>query len=125
MKNAYSQNGAQRLIPLIAKIHQEIRERSEAIRDLNIRLRQQRDASSSSSELQAALLNLHAELAIHKREIRLAKKELSRLGCHLDEENPFRVLIRGVDGEFESGFAWSPGEERLQTLAQSGPTEAA
>jgi hypothetical protein len=113
------------LIPLIAKIHEEIRERSEAIRDLNIRMRQLRSAPSSPSGLQQALLNVQAELASNKREIRLAKKELARLGCHLDDENPFRVLIRGVDGEFESGFAWSAGDEQLQALAQSGPTEAA
>ena len=125
MNNAYSQSGAQRLIPLIATIHQEIRERSEAIRDLNIRLRQQRGSSSNPSHRQAAILNLQAELSANKRELRMAKKELARLGCHLDEENPFRVLIRGLDGEFESGFAWSAGEEQLQTLAQSGPTEAA
>jgi Uncharacterized conserved protein (DUF2203) len=133
MKNAYNYIGAERLIPLIGTIHQEIRERSEAIRDINIRLHQLRnvlDAHGAADrrnarERELEELNLRADIASHKREIRFAKKELARLGCSLDQDNPFRVLIPGTDGEIENGYAWRVGDQRVQAFVQGGPTEAA
>ncbi len=127
MKNAYNYTGAERLIPLIRMIHREMRERSEAIRDLNIKLHQLRSNSAHSTPRarELAKLNIQADIASHKREIRFANKELERLGCAVDEENPFRVLIPGTNGEIENGYAWRVGDSRVRAFVQDDPTEVA
>lgn len=127
MKNAYNYTGADRLIPLIRVIHREIRDRSEAVRNINTQLHQLGKAgtrrSTRAHELEA--FGLQADRSNHKREIRVAKKELARMGCLLDEENPFRVLIPGTNGEIQSGYSWRVGENRVRAFAPDGPNQAA
>ena len=66
------------------------------------------------------LTDLRAMLATHRREIRLALGELDRLGCAVDEERPSRVLIPGLDGTLEGGYAWDRDEnDRLGELQLS------
>ena len=127
MKNAYDYNRAEKLIPLIQAIHRELRERSEAIRDLNIQLHQMRQGSQPLTREERVSRERHvqASLANHKREIRLANKELARFGCLIDEDNPFRVLIPGNSGEFRDGYSWRVGDEQVRALVQEGPNEAA
>jgi len=110
MRKAYDNRSADRLVPLLRNIHKELRERSDAVRRLENRVR-----NLSEQELDSTVFyNLQAELATHHRETRLAKKELARLGCALDESHPYRVLIPGVNGELEPGFAWALGDTRVQ-----------
>ncbi|MCB9914713.1 MAG: DUF2203 family protein [Planctomycetes bacterium] len=126
MKNAYNHEGAKRLIPLIEAIHRELRERAEALRDLNVRLHQLRNGRERLARRVRAMaeLNVRADIANQRRELRLAEKELKRLGCLLDEANPFRVLIPGRSGELTDGYAWRAGEEQLMNLVNDGPEAA-
>lgn len=126
MKNAYDYDRAERLIPLIQSIHRELRERSEAIRDLNIQLHQLRQSPrDDNADRSSRERLLQASIAAHKLEIRLANKELARFGCLVDEDNPFRVLIPGNSGEFRDGFSWRVGERRVRALLKDSPGSAA
>jgi hypothetical protein len=127
MYNAYDYTGADRLIPLIRMIHREMRERADAIRGINIQLHRQQSATSLGQPTLAEFseVNLLANLSNHKREIRKAEKELTRLGCCVDGDNPFRVLIPGANGEIENGYAWRVGDEKVSAVLQGGPGEAA
>lgn len=112
MKRAYQYDDADRLIPLLRSVQREIRERADAIRRLKSRLdRFPRKLRGSPDHLA-----LQAELASHMFETRLAKKELERLGCALDEAHPHRILIPGQSGELADGFTWSFGDNRVQAL---------
>jgi hypothetical protein len=48
----------------------------------------------------------------------MSERELDRLGCALDGERPFRVLIPGDDGVIESGFAWDLGDTRVHAIVE-------
>jgi hypothetical protein len=105
-RNAYDRQRAGRLVPLLRSISHEIRERSREIQGLELRLA---ELDADSAERDAG--ELQAQLAVHRRELRFAKKELDRLGCSIDESAPFRILIPGQDGELSHGYAWQPGDE--------------
>ena len=79
--------------PLLASIGREIAERSDALARLLVR--REREALAP-----AARAVLDAECATHRRELRLAHVELSRLGCQVVGSHPlvFRVDA-GADGE--------------------------
>jgi len=111
MKKAYDYRAAERLIPLLRNIQKEIRERSDAIRRAYVRIK---GLGNTRRSAEAAF---RAEISSHKREIRLARKELTRLGCLLDEASPHRVLIPGHDGTLDCGFAWEFGETTVQAVA--------
>lgn len=115
MKRAYDARNADQLIPLLRSVQREIRERADEIRGLRVRLT---NLTRGQGDVEATRA-LQAELANHKREIRLARKELERLGCAIDEERPERVLIPGVGGDLAAGFAWSFGEGHVQSSGDS------
>lgn len=117
MTRTYDSQGADQLIPLLRSVQREMRERADLIRGLRLRI----DKLAQDPDSQAALRALQAELANHKREIRLARKELERLGCAIDEERPERVLIPGDDGDLARGFAWSFGEGHVQDCNDDQP----
>ncbi|MDP6761302.1 MAG: DUF2203 family protein [Planctomycetota bacterium] len=112
MKKAYDNHSADSLIPLLRVIQREIRERSDAVRILENRLR----AFSLDQADSSAFLAVRAELSNHRREIRLSKKELERIGCALDAGQPNRVLIPGRNGELDAGFSWALGDTRVQAI---------
>lgn len=107
MKKAYDAESARRLVPFLQATHREIRERSDHVRRLENRLRLLGDDATESSPI-------HADLSLHRREIRQAKRDLSRLGCEVDEFGPFQVLIPGVDGRLENGYLWAPGDTQVR-----------
>jgi len=117
MKKAYDCLSADRLVPLLRNIYKELRERSDAVRRLENRVRNLSDRELDST----VFYNLQAELATHHHEVRMAKKELARLGCTLDESHPYRVLIPGANGELEQGFAWALGDTRVQAIPGGKP----
>ncbi|MDP6410919.1 MAG: DUF2203 family protein [Planctomycetota bacterium] len=112
MKNAYNNRSADRLIPLLRVIQREIRERGDAVRILENRL----GTFSIDQADSPAFLATRAELSNHRREIRLSKKELERIGCSLDAAQPNRVLIPGSNGEIGAGYSWALGDTRVQAI---------
>ena len=111
-RHSYDPERASALLPLLRSITAEIRERSEAIDALVLELqglghtRRARDRRGA----------IEADRSVQRRELRVARRELERLGCSLDEDHPLRVLIPGADGALDHGFAWSPLDEKLQSF---------
>ncbi len=104
-RSSYDRRGAEHLLPLIRSIASEISERSDAVEVLEERLLALR-GSWKDGKPSDDYLNLQSELSNQRRETRLSRLELARLGCTLDEDRPLRVLIPGMDGNFDSGYAW-------------------
>lgn len=98
----------ERLAPLLSSIATEIKERDRAIRDLETRL----DAFDSTRRAHRDEVGrIEATLSTHRRELRLAEKELTRLGWTVEDVVPVRLLHRGASGAsdvsfqlFETGF---------------------
>ena len=111
-RSSYDRRSAEHLLPLLRSIASEITERSDAIEALEERLLVLR-GSQKGGKPSNEFLNLQSELSSQRREARLSRLELARLGCTLDEDRPLRVLIPGVDGNFDSGYAW---DGRLNAL---------
>ena len=105
----YDNNKANGLIPFLASISNEVRERRIAIKRVDLQLESEQPESDTS-------INLQAERANHRRELRLALKEVSRLGCTVSREFPLRVVIPGPNGELD-GFLWESGEASVRSLA--------
>ena len=117
MTKSYDNHGAERLIPLLRVMNREISERSDAIRSAYRRInqvRRNRELPARERRIQEGFLQ--AEIATHKREVRLANKELARLGCLVDELDPSTVLIPGRDGDLGRGFIWRAGEARVEEV---------
>jgi hypothetical protein len=103
MMNSYDRNRAHQLVPLLKSITKEMEERVAAIRRLEAQVE---TISAGGRDKGNVELDLQAELATQRRELRLAGKELERLGCIVDPTHPQRVLIPGSDGNIERGFRW-------------------
>ncbi len=116
MKKAYDSQHAQKLLPLLQSIGQEVTERLHEIRILRGRITAHEQGDWGVEQL----MGLKASLANHKREVRLAGKELERLGCVLDEDVPGRILIPGTDGEVAHGFIWEASDLALRRTSTGG-----
>jgi hypothetical protein len=90
-KKLFDREAAERMMPLLASIAQELVERRSAIDRL------EREIARAGADDDQALL-LKAELATHLREIRQLDKEVARLGLALDEDHPLRILIPSSEG---------------------------
>ena len=110
--NVYDRQGAGSLVPLLRSITTEMLERTRTIEALEGRL----DPISRTMD-RSARAGIEGQLAGQRRDLRLAKRELERLGCVLDADRPLRVLIPGADGELGHGYAWSPLDETIEALA--------
>lgn len=113
-RHVYDPDRAHRLVPLLRAIATEIGERTHAIDTLEARLEQiahRGRLSEAQAERQAGY---ESALVVHRRELRVAKNELNKLGCTLDEDHPLRVLIPGADGNLAHGWSWTPADESLQ-----------
>lgn len=107
----YDHDMASKLVPLLRSITREMRERTHALEHLEAKLRDTLRAQGKDS---AEFISVQAELSSQKRELRLARKELERLGCALDESHPLRVLIPGRNGDLRSGFEYTIGSNNVQ-----------
>ena len=118
MKNqVYDRERARKLVPLLTSITSELTERMRAAGALA------RQISALDETNDATIRDLRADLASHRREIRLVKRELETLGCIIDDENPTAVYIPGTDTEH--GFRWNPGDptvRRVQPGAAMDPS---
>ncbi len=102
----YDQQQAQGLIPFFESIAQEISERRTELRLLEVQELQTAPDSAQAAQLQAQKAN-------HRKEIRLALKEITRLGCTIGREHPLRVVIPGPHGQADE-FSWSPGQALVE-----------
>jgi hypothetical protein len=111
--HVYDRSQAERLVPLLRAITQELRERNEQIDELDARVEQSAVDShpTSTSQLRLRLLE-------HRRALALAERELAALGCMLDEDHPLRVLIPG--GGCEYAFDALHGRFETNPLAGIG-----
>ncbi|MEM6672505.1 MAG: DUF2203 family protein [Planctomycetota bacterium] len=112
MMHAYHKDDAAKLVPLLESIVTEVADRRRTIRTLERSLATEKENGSP----QPVTGPIRARLASERRELRLATKELERLGCSFDEHNPNRVMIPGTDGG-ESGFHWDAGETEVHVNA--------
>ena len=115
-RSSYDKRGAEHLLPLLRSIASEILERSDAIESLEERLLALR-STWKDGKPGDEYLNAQSELSNQRREARLSRLELARLGCTLDEDRPLRVLIPGMDGTFDSGYAWDGTLDALVSAA--------
>ncbi|MEZ6014677.1 MAG: DUF2203 family protein [Planctomycetota bacterium] len=113
MKQVHHQNDAQRLVPLIDAIFREVADRRREIRLLEKQLVAMQRETENDADLDRTI-SLRAQLASHRRELRLARKEFERLGCQVDEHNPNRVLILGPNGR--QTFRWDAGDVAVQRI---------
>jgi hypothetical protein len=111
-RHSYDPERASALLPLLRSITAEIQERSDAIEAFEREL-QDLGTGRHGRERRG---DIEAGLSIQRRELRVARRELERLGCALDPDHALRVLIPGVDGDLDHGFAWSPLDGKLQSL---------
>lgn len=105
LKATYDVHGANRLLPLLRAIGREIEERTNELEALELRL-------EGLSRLQAPedVRRLVAEAATHRRELRLAREELSRFGCQVLGTAPLTIRIPGRQGETKKSFVWQAGD---------------
>jgi hypothetical protein len=96
-RRAYALNEVQRMVPLLRSIRREIRARLKTIDHLEERL--EYAPRPKAGEAHAAD-DLRAELAVQRREVHSAERELERLGCKLDEQHPLRILIPSAVGHW-------------------------
>jgi hypothetical protein len=94
-KRVYAEPQAEKLVPLLVSIGREVKNRIRSIDEFERKLEAY---GPGNPPRDAEGTQIVAELAIHKRELRSALKELERLGCELDADHPLRILIPGLNG---------------------------
>ena len=114
----YERDQVSGLTQLLGSIAREIEERSRALEVLEARI----DALSKLDLYDPETLrNLEAEAAVHRRQLRLTRTELSRLGCSLVGVDPptFRIPGRvGRKGATKS-VLWQRGGRMDEALGSS------
>lgn len=108
-RHSYDPERASALLPLLRSITAEIRERSESIDALELELQ----GLGHARRERVRRGEVEADLSIQRRELRVVRRELERLGCSLDEDHPLRVLIPGADADH--GYAWTPDDGKLES----------
>lgn len=112
MNKTYERTDAEKLVPLLEVIVNEILDRSRTVRQLVKAASPPAEGTAPST----AELDRRAEIASHRREIRLSIKELERLGCVVDEQDLSRVYIPGPSGQLDRGFSWQSGEKNVRKV---------
>jgi hypothetical protein len=81
--------------PLIRSIAVELRERTREVRDLETK---QRACEVDRGAHERELADITARLSVHRRELRMAQRELERLGWFVEEVLPLRLVHMDLDG---------------------------
>ena len=118
MKKSYDRTDAKRLVPLLRIISVELADRLTEIQLLDQRI-ETLSKGKGTDRHHHEIVDLQARVAVHNREIRMAKKELERLGCVYDESVPSRILIPGRDGNIERGFSWDAGDGSIHRVTNT------
>lgn len=117
MNKSYDLHEAEALIPLLSVVNREIHERMQEIKALKRevkKLKESAELGAKARRIQEG--HLLASISNHKLEVRLAQREISRLGCFFDEEDPSTVHIPGENGDLDAGFTWRVGEAEIREL---------
>jgi hypothetical protein len=105
MSTAYDSNPF-RSLPLLRSIAVEIEERGRALARVEAALVECREAPRQREEQERQLV---AEASTHRRELRLARQELERLGCTVVGTEPLTLRIPiHTRAPFRS-LLWQPG----------------
>jgi predicted RNase H-like nuclease (RuvC/YqgF family) len=120
MKKSYDSKSAKSLIPLLQVLNREISERTESVQRAAQRVHGlRRDRSRiGARQRRDEIASLQAQIATHKREIRNTERELARLGCLVDANNPTLFHIPGRSGDVEDGFLWHVGASRIEIVSR-------
>ncbi|MCZ6597800.1 MAG: DUF2203 family protein [Planctomycetota bacterium] len=113
MNTLYDRRRATRLVPFLDSITREILERSAALERLEARIAELESRSRGRAE-ENDLFDLVADAALHRRELRYAKKELDRLGCSIVGTEPLTIRIPGRQGASRRSFVWRSGDPVLR-----------
>jgi hypothetical protein len=81
--------------PLLRSIAVELRERTREVRDLETK---QKVLELESSKHENELADITARLSVHRRELRMAQRELERLGWFIEEVLPLRLVRMDLEG---------------------------
>ncbi|MEM7309467.1 MAG: DUF2203 family protein [Planctomycetota bacterium] len=112
--NLYDRSDANALVPLLNSIIAEIQERGRSLERLERRI----DTLSSRPAKRRGdpqdLHNLVADAAVQRREVRLAKEELLKLGCSIVGTDPITVRIPGQRGNARRSFVYRSGDPVLK-----------
>lgn len=79
-----------RKLPLLKAIGREARDRQLSIRDLETRLAALTSTAHAHAE---EIQRIESDLSLHRRELRGVEKELGRLGCAFDEDQPGCIVV--------------------------------
>ena len=111
MKNTlYDRRRATALLPLLNSITREIQERQEKLDKLEDRIASLSGNPRNTSDH----LDLIAEAATHRRELRHAKEELLKLGCSIVGTAPITIRIPGQRGSERRSFVYQSGDPVLR-----------
>lgn len=97
IRKPYSKQQAARLLPLILSIGREVEARTQEIARLEAHLALLNLAQSDPG---GEISRTTAELAVNRRELRSAERELARLGCHLDAGASLCILCPAAEGDW-------------------------
>ena len=111
MKNhEYGMEEIRGLLPLLASIGREIDERSQQLESVLSKLESLGTKDSDKSHARPLI----AEAANHRRELRHAREELSRLGCSVVGTTPLTFCIPGKEGPNSRSVVWQTGDPVLK-----------
>jgi hypothetical protein len=102
VRHPYDPKHARALAPLLDSISREIEERSLALEAIEGRLHELKQSPFYSAESRA----LEAEAAAHRRELRLCRSELDRLGCTVLGTAPITIRIPTLVGKQRRSVVW-------------------
>ncbi len=99
------------LLLLLGSIGREIEERSRTLAGIEQRIEELSKLEVFDPE---ALRDLEAQAAVHRRQLRLTRQELARLGCSLLGTDPLTFRIPGRVGESKKSLVWQKGARLLK-----------
>jgi hypothetical protein len=101
----YEPADARALAPLLASIGRELDERGKRMAELEARL----EELHASPFYDARGIELEAEAATHRRELRHCHEELVRLGCSVVGTTPLTIRIPTRVGGASRSLVWQAG----------------
>lgn len=97
---------ARRTLPLVRSIAGEVRDRARAIAVMESQL-ESRGRTKRADKL-AEVGEIEARLACSRRELRMAEKELMRLGWIVERSEPMRLIYHSDEGAAD--LTWQPDD---------------
>jgi hypothetical protein len=106
----YDRTRATALLPLLRSISREIQDRTTGLERIEAQLAR----AEAGKPIRADVHDLVATAARHRREIRMAREELERLGCSIVGTAPLTIRIPGRRGKKRHSFVYQGGDAILR-----------